>query len=296
MALGAHAVPAVALLKRNGCGHAQKGADIARAQPLQAPLQLGAAYVGLKPRMALDVLAVPPADHRRVEAAVVLGARMQEGRALGGAQPFVAVARVEVRAQRIQFQGDVARCVCTVDQGHNARVTCTPTQLGQREDQRRGGRDVTQKQHPCARRHTGPHPLHELGRAKRQGNGHLLVHGTRTLAHKAPGVVAGAVFVVGGQHLIACAQLQRARHHIHSATGIGHEGQVIRLCAQVLGQHAARVRQQLCRFAPQKQHRVALHAPLQVLLNLQDLLRARAKGAMVEKRHIGVQEKELAHG
>ena len=95
-------------LKCDGCWNAQKSSDISRALPLQTALQQRAAGVGVKPRMPCDAGVVAPTDNAGVDHGMVFGPDVQEGRPFGRAEPFMAVASVEICAQLVQIQRDVA--------------------------------------------------------------------------------------------------------------------------------------------------------------------------------------------
>ena len=75
---------------------------------------------------------------------------MQEGRALGGHQPFVAVAGIEIGAQRIKVQRDVAGRMGAVDHGPDAARAGLGHGGLDREHQGGGGGDVAKEQNAGA--------------------------------------------------------------------------------------------------------------------------------------------------
>jgi len=291
MATLPHLGPTVALLEGQGGRHGQPGGDVARALPLQPTLQHGAAGVGVEPAVALGAGHVAPAGHGGVQHLVVLLACVQEGTALGSAQPLVAVAGVEVGAQGVKLHLDVAWCMGAVDQGQHPQGACVGAQGRQGKDQRRGGGDVAREDQSGAPRHLGQQPLGEPRVVQRQGNLHLSVDRSGLLANTLPGGIAGAVFVVRGQNLVAWPQVQRACHHVDAGGGVGHEDQVRCLCPEVVRQGLAGLRQQLARAPSEKLHRVSFHLPLPVLQVLEHFARAGPERAVIQEHDLGIQEK-----
>ena len=94
------------------------------------------------------------------------------------------------------------------------------------------------------------------------------------LAHTLPGRIASAIFVIGGEHLVAGLQIERARHHIHARGGIGDEDQMGSVCTEELRQPGACLRQQCRGAAAEELHRIALHLAHPLLLRLEHLARA----------------------
>ena len=161
MAAGLHGRPVVGALERDRRRHRQEGRDVARALPLQPALQHRAAQVGVEAAVSRHLLGITPARHGGVQALVVLGAHVQERGALGRAQPLVQVAGVEVGAHGVQVQRDLAGRVRAVDHRQQPARTRRGAEFGHREDQRRGGRDVADEDHPRARSGLGQHLLDE---------------------------------------------------------------------------------------------------------------------------------------
>jgi hypothetical protein len=87
---------------------------------------------------------------------------------------------------------------------------------------------------------------------ERQRDRHAPVRGAVLRAHTLPGGVAGAVFQRRAQHLVARLQHQRARHDVDAGGGVGHEHQVLGLCADEAGQLAPRRAQQRAERRPRK--------------------------------------------
>ena len=83
-------------------GNGEIGGGVARALPLRA-------------RDERRRLAVSPADDGAVDALLPVAAHVQEAGALRRAEPLVAVAGVEVRAERVEVEVDVRRRVRAVD-------------------------------------------------------------------------------------------------------------------------------------------------------------------------------------
>ena len=286
--------------------HGQVGRDVARALPLQAPLEHGVAHIGVQAGVAAGGSVgrtagqgfgdITPADHARVQFGLAFGPHVQKGRAFGCAQPLVAVAGVEVRAQGVQVQVDLPWRVRAVDERRQAAAAGGLTQRGDGKDQRRGRRDVAGEHHPCARRDGGHHAVDEGFGVEGQRDLDAPIDRAGQRAHALPGGVAGAVFVVGGQHLVAGLQAQRLRHRVDARGGVGHEDQVGRRSTQAGRQSRACLRQQRRRTPAQKGHRVAFEFELPVLVIGEHVFRAGAETAVVQEDEPGLQKKLLAQG
>lgn len=153
-------------LEGNGRGNGEKGRDVPRALPLKAAFQHGGARVGVEARVSCNVVAVAPAHHGGVDRFVVFGTDVKKGRTLGRAEPFVAVARVEIGTEGVEIQWNVAGSVGAVDEGENARFPCTAAEFRQGKNQSGGGRDVAQVEHPCPGSDLSPDAFGELLRPK----------------------------------------------------------------------------------------------------------------------------------
>src|SRR5262245_22990813 len=104
--------PIVLRLEVDRCGDREPRGEVACALPLETSLEDRRARVAVDGgglRAAFGHVA--PAHHRRLQQSMVLGPRMQERAALRGAQPLVAVARVEVGAHLGYVERDVTRHV-----------------------------------------------------------------------------------------------------------------------------------------------------------------------------------------
>ena len=82
-------------------------------------------------------------------------------------------------------------------------------------------------------------PGHFFKRMGGQGDGLVFVHRPTLLADELPGVIAGAVFVVAGEDLVARLQLQRTGHDVDAMRGVGHKDQVTGGGVEILAQGLA---------------------------------------------------------
>jgi hypothetical protein len=105
-------------------------------------------------------------------------------------------------------------------------------------------------------------------------------------ADELPGGVAGAVLQVGGQHLVAGLQVQRARDDVDAGGGVGHEDQVVGACAEEASQPPTRFAQQRGRAAAEEVHRVAFHLAAASLAAPPSPARAGAERAVVEEDQV----------
>ena len=148
MAALAVARPVVFGLEVDRRRHAEKRRKIARALPLQPALERRGADVGVEAGVAAHRggaelgREVAPAHHRGVQIRLSFRPGVQEGGALGRAQPLVAVAGVQVRADGHEIELDLPWGVCAVDQRRDAHLTRPRAQPGHGEHQRGGGADV----------------------------------------------------------------------------------------------------------------------------------------------------------
>ena len=96
-----------------------------------------------------------------------------------------------------------------------------------RQAKRRRRSDVAEKDQPGAGRHAGPELLQDrLGRNGRQRNRLVDIVRAGLAADEFPGLVARAVLVVGGQHLVPRPQRQRAGDHVDAIGGVGNQDQL----------------------------------------------------------------------
>ena len=149
---------------------------------------------------------------------------------------------------------------------------------------------MAQEEHPCARRHPGPHLFHDRCRA-RDGQGDRLADEARPApgADEAPRPVAGAVFVVGRQHLVAGAQRQRAGDEVDAVGGVRHEQQVGGLRAQGSGERHAGRGEPRWQPSAEERDRLGLELALPALPRPVDRARAGAEAAVVEEGDVAPQ-------
>jgi hypothetical protein len=119
------------------------------------------------------------ADDERRQHRLPVAPDMEEGRTLGCHEPLVAVARIEVRAQRIEVEWDVPRRVGAVDDCEDTPLPRDPDDALDREEQRRRRRDVRQEQHP---RPVG----HPARRAAVKASSESMGRGTGAVTIRAP--------------------------------------------------------------------------------------------------------------
>ncbi len=102
------------------------------------------------------------------------------------------------------------------------------------------GAEVTEKNQFCTGSDIGPQKIKEIvGRWDWDGHWLLDIAGAGLSAHKAPGEVAGAVLVVGGQYFFTRLQAKRTCQEIDSISDIGDKRQVGRVGVQVFAQGEA---------------------------------------------------------
>ena len=88
---------------------------------------------------------------------------------------------------------------------------------------------MADENHPCALSHRRHHPRQYFVAPIRQRDFDAPVGGSLARSHtRAAGGVAGAVFEIGSQHLVASAQIERLHHRVDAGGGIGHEDQIVR--------------------------------------------------------------------
>ena len=87
-------------------------------------------------------LVVAPARDRSVDPLLPPATNVDEACAFRGAEPFVAVAGIEVRVELLEVEVELCDCVRAVDDRHEAFRACARHDLLDREQQRRLGGDV----------------------------------------------------------------------------------------------------------------------------------------------------------
>ena len=281
--------------KINGGWHRQKARKITRPLPLHAPLEQPLANEVVPGRRARGGRIAPTRD-QGLQPRMVLGARVQEGGAFGGAHPLVAVAGVVVSAQRGQRERNLSRRVGAINQRRNAALTGLCHHRLDRKTQCRRTGDVAHHEQPGSGRHRVDHGLHKAVTGERQRHRRDHQNGTRLRADFLERDAAGAVLEVGGEHLVARAQTQGLGDDVDPGARIGNEDEFVGVGAKVLGQPLARLAQQR-RGAPTKeQDRIALDLALPALPDIEHRLGAGAVRAMVEKHDAGIQQEPFFHG
>src|SRR5438132_9647581 len=150
-----------------------------------------------------------PAHHQRLDQVLQLGSHVQEPGAFGRRQPLVAVAAIEVSFQPRQVDVDLPRRVRAVDDRPDASLPGSRNEPLDRQGYRRGRGDVAEKQDARAGRETGPHRFdHLVGVADWQWQRLDHQFGLAVLRHEGPRALERAVFVVGGQNLVAWLEWQ----------------------------------------------------------------------------------------
>ena len=227
---------------------------------------------------------VAPAHDQGLEQGLNLAPGIQKGAALRRAQPLVQVARVEIDAQRFQVQRELTRRMRAVDEGQDARRAGAPAKRHDRQDDSRGRGEVAEIDHPRARGHLVPNRFDDLGRIgerirKRRGP----IREATLAGQKAPGPVAGAVLVIGGQHLIAGPKIKAARDDVDPGRGVDDIHQIVGIAAKISGQRLASRMHQFLIAPAEEEHRLALELALPVLVALKHGDGRGAKRAMIEK-------------
>ena len=167
------------------------------------------------------VVAVAPRDHERLDPALVLRPRPEEAGALRRAEPLVAVAGVDVGAERLEVERQLAGRVRAVDDRERARRPRRRADLRHRQHERGRRGDVADRDGLRPR----PDRVDELVR--------LGVDELR--AHELPRPRDGAVLVPRRQHLVAGLEPQRADDRVQTGGGVRDEDEVV-------GSRAARMR------------------------------------------------------
>ena len=220
--------------------------------------------------------AVAPRDHERLDPALVLRPHPQEACTLRCAEPLVAVAGVDVRAERIEIERQLPGRVSAVDDRERTDRTCCRADLRHRQHERGRRRDVADGDGLRLR----PDRLRELVR--------LCVDEIR--AHELPRPRHGTVLVAGRQHLVAGLEPQGADDGVQTGGGVRDEDEVVGARAEEDGQRGARPGRQLLETAGEELDRIALELPLQVLIAGEDGRRTGSEAAVVEERDPRVEQ------
>ena len=118
------------------------------------------------------------------------------------------------------------------------------------------------------------------------------------MANEFPGVVARAIFVIGGENLIAGFERQGAGDYVDAVGGIGNKDQVVGSGVEISANHLTRSPVESSHLAPQEEHGLAFQSALPGLVDLENRARAGTEGSMVEKNNIRVEQEfgfEIGH-
>ena len=181
------------------------------------------------------VVAVAPRDHERLDPALVLRPRPEEAGALRRAEPLVAVAGVDVGAERVEIERQLARRVGAVDDRERSGRARRRADLRHREHERGRRGDVADRDRPRPRPDRG----RELVR--------LGVDELR--ADELPRPRHGAVLVPRRQHLVAGLEAERADDRVQTGSRVGDEDEIVGARAEKGGQRGARPGSQLVEAA-----------------------------------------------
>ncbi|MEI9893109.1 MAG: hypothetical protein WDN28_04155 [Chthoniobacter sp.] len=132
--------------------------------------------------------------------------------------------------------------------------------------------------------------------AQREGNPGDDDLGSRARRGFGEHVAACIIIVVGGEQFVAGRELQRAHDRVHARGGVGDEDQVVRLGLEEGRQLFARGVEQIWQIAPEKLHRLALHAGAQFGLGREDGAGAGAEAAVIEEDDAGVERPVIGEG
>ena len=229
-----HLRPGVAPLEAESLGHREQRGRVDRAGPAEAPLERFVA--GPRP---------VPGDDRAADPRLCLRRRPEKGAAARGAHPLVQVARVDVRADRLNVEIDVPRGVRAVDHRHDAALPRERAQSGHRQLERAQRGDVAHEEDACPSCEAGCDRVEELvlgarGTGERCGDDPGAGVGGNLVPHD----LLGAVLVVGEEDLVAAANGDAARDRIQSGRRVGDEAdRVSRLGVHVPGDARAHLRE-----------------------------------------------------
>ena len=279
------------LAEGNGGGDGQDCGGVAGALHLKHVDKAGVA----EGAAGLRVSGPAVADGQGVDEGLQIAADVQEGRAFGGHQPFVAVAGVEIGVQRGQVQRDVTGGMGAVDDGIDATGAGMGHGVLDGEHQGGGRGDVGQEQDAGAVGDAVKDGLGEGGFGRqRQGDADGGDRGTGFAADIGPGFLKRGIFVVGGQNLITRLQVQRLGDDVQAMGGVGQADQIIGIgakfgrqrragCAKMGGQAAGGV---------EEGDGLAFKLHLPALVFGEHRARASAIRAVVEEGHLWVKQEQ----
>ncbi len=248
-----------------------------------------------EPRRTGAVAVPPPAHDQRLEDGLDLAASVEERGALRSVHPLVAVAGVEVGAERAQVQDDLAGGVGAVDDRDDPALAGAPEEAGHRKDDRGGRGDVADREDLRPGRDRRPDRLDERVSGI-DWDGDRPPHVTRAAlgADERPGAVDGAVLVIGREHLVAGPEAYRPRHGVERGGRVREEREVVRVGAHELAERGARRPHQPLATPAQEFDRLALQLALPGLIPLEHRPRARPERAVVEVDDVRPEQEEVS--
>ena len=188
----------------------------------------------------------------------------------------MAVARVDVGAERVEVERQLARRVGAVDDREHSGRAGRGADLRDREHERGRRGDVADRDRLRPR----PDRRRELVR--------LGVDELR--ADELPGSRHGAVLVPRRQHLVAGLEAERADDRIQAGGRVGDEDEIVGARAEKGGQRGARPGSQLVETAGEERDGVALELALQLLIAGEDGRRTGAVAAVVQEGDLRVEQ------
>jgi hypothetical protein len=203
----------------------------------------------------------------------------------------VAIAGVEIGAQRIEVERDVAGRMGAIDHREDAALPGLEDRPLDWEDQRRWRRDVAQEQYPRA-----------IGKAGEDGVGEGLFgderhrrldrrdFGAGAAGNVGPGLFECRVLVVSGQDLVAGLEVERLRDDVQSLGSVDEAHDIVRTGAEAGGERDAGDAHPLGQLAAEESYRLAFELKLPGLIGLEHRTRAGAERAVVEEDDILAQE------
>ncbi len=211
------------------------------------------------------------------------GRNGDERGALRRRKPFVTVAHVPVRADRIDVEVEHARRMGPVDEERHFPLATERSDRGQREGQGRAGGDVIDDDEARPLRHGRPDRRDDLpGIAHGRGQWRLTRDGARPRRHMTDQVPQGVVDVVRGENFITRREIELAQDGGGSRRRVIDEGQTIGRCPNERGELPRRITQVAGQRVHEEARRIRLHDPAPACLLVEHRLRCRAETAMIE--------------
>jgi len=156
----------------------------------------------------------------------------------------MAVAGVEVRAERVEVEIHVPRRMRSVDDRHEPFGPGARDDLLHGQEQPRFGGDVRDVDDPSTRGESREEPLDDVAVERKRYLGPDVVRAGAS-ADIAPRVVARSVLEVGRQHLLSGLEIERLGGEIDAGRRVLDECEVVRPRPQVGAELGARTREQL---------------------------------------------------